>query len=190
MKRTTETAWPRIPSHIANTAAAGASFLQLQCEKLPLRTTTLKVTVFLHQQNKNLKKMQHCSKRSSFAEKVTFPKKKKRKEKRDLTTSTWHSFSHWKRCSLRFSLPLQREKLPFGLLLASPRFSLQLQDFAAVSMETAALHVQKAKSCSRVTRALETESQVRHSVQQLSYLDFSFRYHRHPARIVGVSNNN
>ena len=105
--------------------------------------------------------MQHYSKRSSFAEKVIFSKKKKKKErkkerkkKRDLTTSTSHSFSHCKRCSLRFSLPLQREKLPFGPLLASPRFSLQLQDFAAVSMETAALRVQKAKSCSRVTRAL------------------------------------
>ena len=108
------------------------------------------------------KKMQHYSKRSSFAEKVLFSKKKKRekKEKRDLTTSTSHSFSHCKRCSLRFFLPLQREKrekLPFGPLLASPRFSLQLQDFAAVSLETAALRVQKAKSCSRVTRALRKE---------------------------------
>ena len=41
-KRTTETAWPRIPSHIANTAAASAFFLQLQHEKLLLRTSTLK----------------------------------------------------------------------------------------------------------------------------------------------------
>ena len=104
--------------------------------------------------------MQHYSKRSSFAEKVLFSKKKKRKKKNEtcqVTTSTSHSFSHCKRCSLRFFLPLQREKrekLPFGPLLASPRFSPQLQDFAAVSMETAALRVQKAKSCSRVTRAL------------------------------------
>ena len=114
--------------------------------------------------------MQHYSKRSSFAEKVLFSKKKKKEEKkkRNLTTSTSHSFSHCKSCSLRFFLLLQREKRekqPFGPLLASLRFSLQLQDFAAVSMETAALRVQKAKSCSRVTRALSTQSEDGRAVQ-------------------------
>ena len=61
--------------------------------------------------------MQHYSKRSSCAEKVLFSKKRKRNW--ILTTSTSHSFSHCKRCSLRFFLPLQREKLPFGPLLAA-----------------------------------------------------------------------
>ena len=102
-----------------------------------------------------IKKCSTTRKGPHLPRKLSF-QKKKRKEKRDLTTSTSRSFSHCKRCSLGFFLPLQREKrekLPFGPLLASPRFSLQLQDFAAVSMETAALRVQKAKSCSRVTRA-------------------------------------
>ena len=113
--------------------------------------------------------MQHYSKRSSFAEKVLFPKKKEEeKKKRNLTTSTSHSLSHCKRCSLRF---FSREKLPFGPLLASPRFSLQLQDFAAVFMETAALRVQKAKSCSRVTRALESASSMNLTLTTLSSSD-------------------
>ena len=132
-------------------------FLQLQRENLPLRTSTLKLTVFLHQQNAALlEKVLICREGSLF-------QKKKKKRKRELTTSTSHSFSHCKSCSLRFFLLLQREKLPFGPLLASLRFSLQLQDFAAVSMETAALRVQKAKSCSRVTRALAA-NHVRRSV--------------------------
>ena len=103
-----------------------------------------------------IKRMQHYSKRSSFAEKVLFSKKKKKEERKN---ETWrprpHIPSHIaSAAACAFFLLLQREKrekLPFGPLLASPRFSLQLQDFAAVSMETAALRVQKAKSCSRVT---------------------------------------
>ena len=158
-ERTTEAAWPRIPSHIANTAAASAFFYSCSARSCPFVPLPSKLLSFLPNKIK-IKKMQHYSKRSSFAEKVFFSKKKKEKrKKRDLTTLTSHFFSHCMRCSLRFFLPLQlekREKRPFGPLLASPRFSLQLQDFAAVSMETAALRVQKAKSCSRVTRALDT----------------------------------
>ena len=81
-------------------------FLQLQREKLPLRTSTLKVTVFLHQQNKNLKKCSTTRKGPHLPRTFSFQKKKKKlekeKEKRNLTTSTSHSFSHCKRCSLRF----------------------------------------------------------------------------------------
>ena len=79
--------------------------------------------------------MQHYSRRSSFAEKVLFSKKKKKKErkKRDLT-STSHSFSHCKRCSLRFfSAAAARE----AALRAASRFSALL---AAASRFCCSIH--------------------------------------------------
>ena len=94
--------------------------------------------------------MKHYSKRSSFTEKSSLcQKKKKKKEKKKLDN-----------LDLTFLLTLQALQ-PALFSAAAAReaalqgcFSPQLQNFAAVSMETAALRVQKAKSCSRVTRAL------------------------------------
>ena len=101
-----------------------------------------------------IKKMQHYSKRSSFAEKAVFPKKKeKKRKKRDLTTSTSHSFSHCNgaaacaffcRCSARsarscpsgrFSL-LRASRCSFKILLQYPwklqRFAYKKPNLAAV----------------------------------------------------------
>ena len=125
--------------------------------------------------------MLHYSKRSSFAEKVLFSRKKKRKKKRDLTTSTSHSFSNSKRCSLRFFSAAAAREAREAALRAASRFSSLLaaaSRFAAVSMETAALRVQEAKSCSRVTRALlcgQTNSHGPHVRIALVYI-FSFTY--------------
>ena len=120
--RTTETAWPRIPSDIhcsqrffstvaARKAAPSYLYPQSYCLSSPTK--------------QKFKKCSTTRKGPHLPRKFSFPKKKKRKKKRNLTTSTSHSFSHCQRCSLRFFLPLQREKLPFGPLLASRRFSLQ-----------------------------------------------------------------
>ena len=115
-------------------------FLQLQREKLPLRTSTLKVTVFLHQQNKNLKKCSTTRKGPHLPRKFSFPKqkkKKKEKKKRDLTTSTSHSFSHCKRCSLRFFSAAAAREAREAALRAASRFSSLL---AAASRFCCSIH--------------------------------------------------
>ena len=88
-KRTTETAWPRIPSHIANTAAARASsfFYSCSARSRPFVPLPSKLLSFFTNKIK-IKKMQHYSKRSSFAEKALFRKKKKKKKE------TWRPRPH------------------------------------------------------------------------------------------------
>ena len=99
--------------------------------------------------------MQHYSKRSSLAEKVLFSKKKKKRKEKTKVDDLDLTFLLTLQAlqPALFSAAAAREAREAALRAAS-RFSLQLQDFAAVSMETAALRVQKAKSYSRVTRAL------------------------------------
>ena len=133
-------------------------FSAVAAREAALRISTIKVTAFLQQQNKKMR----FSKRSSCAEKVLFSKKKKKKKENETGRPRPHIPSHIAsatacaficRCSVR-----RARSCPSGRFSFLPRFSLQLQDFAAVSMETARLRVQKAKSCSRVTRALSSPS--------------------------------
>ena len=157
-KRSTETAWPRIPSHIASTSAASAFFSTVAAREAAPSYMYPQSPVFLQQQKKILKNAALLEKVLICRESSLSQKKKKKKRKNETWRPRPHILSHIaSAAACAFFLLLQREKrekLPFGPLLASPRFSLQLQDFAAVPMGTAALRVQKAKSCSRVTRAL------------------------------------
>ena len=68
-------------------------FLQLQCEKLPLRTSTLKFTVFLHQQNKSFKKCSTTRKGPHLPKKLAFQKKEK-KRKKERKNKTWRRRPH------------------------------------------------------------------------------------------------
>ena len=121
-----------------------ALFSAVAAQEATLRTSTLKVTVFLHQLNKFKKKMQHYSKRSSCAEKVLFSKKKKKKTKLDDLKITF-LFTLQALQPALFSAAAARE----AALRAASRFSTLL---AAASRFCCSIH----GYCS----ALRTSSQI------------------------------
>ena len=132
-------------------------FSAVAAREAALHTSSLKVTVFLRQQN--IKKCSTTRKGHHTPKKLSFQKKKK--GKRNLTTSTSHSFSHSKRCSLRFFSAAAAWEARKASLRAASRFSALL---AAASRFFCSNHGNcsasrtklQAKSCSRVTRALAT----------------------------------